>query len=169
MTTSRQRVRQFVRAVTARLSARERAWIDAALPAEARPLFYAMHPADQVHALRTAKTALALSKGQAVDRGFLTRCCLLHDVGRVRGDLDIFGKVWAVLAQHYLPDWSARMGHSGRVHFLQVYYEHPRLGAEKLRRAGLSREAAVIERHHEPPSPTDSAILWLLKEADSRN
>lgn len=169
MTTSWQRVRQFVNAVTARLSAEERAWIDGALPAAARPLFYAMHPADQVHALRVAQTALQLAAGARVDRPFLVRCCLLHDVGRVRGDLDIFGKVWAVLAHHFAPDWSMRMGKSGRIHFLQVYYGHPRIGAEKLRRAGLAREAAVIERHHEPPMPADSPVLRLLKAADGRN
>ena len=50
----RGRVRQFVRAVTQHMGEADHAFVRANLPAKALPLFYAMHPADQVHARNVA-------------------------------------------------------------------------------------------------------------------
>ena len=106
------RVRQFVRAVTQHMGEADHAFVRANLPAKALPLFYAMHPADQVHARNVAYTARALAGERGLpeeQRAFLIRCALLHDVGRRRGDLDILGKVFAVLMMHYLPRTTGRL------------------------------------------------------------
>ena len=92
-----QRIRQFFRAVTARVNTRDDAFVRAHLPAVAQSLFYAMHRVDQCHAIRVAYTAaqLAARERAALDRALLLRAALLHDVGRRKGDLDLFGKVAA--------------------------------------------------------------------------
>lgn len=177
-----QRVRQFVRAVTARVTQADRDYVARVLPASAYPgaqeLFYRMHPADQVHALNVARTAEQLATGcrVAVDMDLLLRAALLHDVGREKGDLDIWGKVFCVLMYHYLPSlarhWQCaavrypwqRIGHA-----LYVYEHHPVLGAGRLRRIGMDAEADIIERHHERPLPEQPVELRLLGEADERN
>ena len=168
------RVRQFVRAVTQHMGEADHAFVRANLPAKALPLFYAMHPADQVHARNVAYTARALAGERGLpeeQRAFLIRCALLHDVGRRRGDLDILGKVFAVLMMHYLPCTSGRlMMREGRLgHALYVYRHHPSIGAAKLRAAGLAEEAAIIAQHHEPPSLLDPPVLRILKAADEQN
>ena len=170
----RGRVRQFVRAVTERMDEGDRAFVRANLPAKALPLFAAMHPADQVHVRNVAYTALALAKEHglpAEQRAFLVRCALLHDVGRRRGDLDILGKVFAVLMMHYLPCTSGRlMMREGRLgHALYVYRHHPAIGAALLRGIGMEAEAGVIECHHQAASAGDSFVLTLLREADAQN
>lgn len=170
----RGRVRQFVRAITERMDEGDCAFVRANLPAKALPLFAAMHPADQVHVRNVAYTALDLAKEHglpAEQRAFLVRCSLLHDVGRRKGDLDILGKVFAVLMMHYLPSASARlMEHPGHLgHALYVYRHHPAIGAALLRKIGMEEEAAVIERHHMAAAPGDSPVLMLLREADARN
>ena len=170
----RGRVRQFVRAVTEHMGEADHAFVSANLPERALPLFYAMHPADQVHVRNVAHTALALADERGLpeeQRALLVRCALLHDVGRRKGDLDILGKVFAVLMMHYLPSTSARlMERPGRLgHALYVYRHHPAIGAALLRKIGMEEEARVIERHHMAAAPGDSLVLVLLREADARN
>lgn len=168
------RVRQFVRAVTQHMGEADHAFVRANLPAKALPLFYAMHPADQVHACNVAYTSRALAGERGLpeeQRAFLIRCALLHDVGRRRGDLDILGKVFAVLMMHYLPRTSGRlMMREGRLgHVLYVYRHHPAIGAALLRGIGMEAEAGVIECHHQAASAGDSFVLTLLREADAQN
>lgn len=168
------RVRQFVRAVTQHMGEADHAFVRANLPEKALPLFYAMHPADQVHARNVAYTARALAEQHGLpqeQRAFLIRCALLHDVGRRRGDLDILGKVFAVLMMHYLPRASERlMAREGRLgHALYVYRHHPIIGAALLRGIGMAAEAGVIEHHHQAASAGDSLVLTLLREADAQN
>ena len=168
------RVRQFVRAVTQHMGEADHAFVRANLPAKALPLFYAMHPADQVHARNVAYTARALAGERGLPeelRAFLIRCALLHDVGRRRGDLDILGKVFAVLMMHYLPRTSGRlMMREGRLgHALYVYCHHPAIGAALLRGIGMEAEAGVIECHPQAASAGDSFVLTLLREADAQN
>ncbi|MCR5440065.1 MAG: HDIG domain-containing protein [Selenomonas sp.] len=173
-----QRVRQLYRALTAHISQEDRAFIDRSIPESAKALFYQMHPADQYHALQVAKTALQLAdkSNLTVDRSMLLRCALLHDVGRKKGDLDIWGKVFAVLITHFVPGLAKFIAckevdsiwrRPGRA--IYVYYHHPEIGAAMLRAIGLYEEAAVISRHHQPLAQGDDDLLVILRQADEKN
>ena len=174
-----QRVRQFLRAVGAKLTPADRAYVKAILPPCALPLFYAMHPADCSHVLHVCRTAKEMAAAEHLPKeqeAFLLRCALLHYAGRVKGDLDIMGKVFAVLMMHYLPSISERMVRPDAHHIWQkpghalyVYRHHPAIGAAKLRAIGLMAEAAVIEQHHMPHSLADPPVLRILKLADEQN
>ncbi|MCR5757576.1 MAG: HD domain-containing protein [Selenomonas sp.] len=166
-------MKQFYRAITARITPADRQWVAENLSTEAQVLFYAMHPADQYHALHVAKTALALwAQHPAGDRSLLLRAALLHDVGRVQGDMDIWGKVLAVLLKHFLPEWSRHLGslpEGWLGHILYVYYHHPEIGALKLEKIGLASEAALVRRHHTPAEEKEPPELALLRAADELN
>lgn len=177
-----QRVRQFYRALTARLNADDVERVKNLLPPTAQPLFFAMHPTDQYHAFMVARTAKRLAEKLSeheqhrLNNALLIRACLLHDVGRKKGDLDISGKVWAVLMTKLLPGLSHRLAARERggaleyiTHGLYVYYHHPEIGAARLRAVGLLNEANVIAGHHLPETMNDSLELRLLKQADGLN
>ena len=173
------RVGQFLRAIRARISSEDLAFMEAHLPKEARPLFLAMHPADQRHVLNVAHTALAIAEetGAEVDRELLLRCCLLHDVGRVKGTMDVWGKVWAVLAEKIMSAELWQMLEcTEAAHFwqkpglaLHVYRCHPEIGAGKLRGLGFDQEAEIIRFHHSPPGGAEAEELKLLRRADALN
>lgn len=172
------RVEQFLRAISAKLRDEDYAFIGRYLSPSERELFFAMHVADQYHALRVAHTAekLASQEGKPVDMDILIRGALLHDIGRKKGDLNIFGKVFAVLMTSFFPSASRKMaledgkGPIGKLRYmLFVYYYHPKIGADILRKHGLHREAELAERHHMPESAEDTWALRLLRRADELN
>lgn len=168
-----QRIKQFYRAMTARITAADREWVQESLPPEVQELFYAMHPADQYHALNVAKTAMDLWTAEpAGDRDLLLRAALLHDVGRVKGDLDVMGKVLAVVVEYFFPGKARQLGQADDGwlgHMMHVYYHHPEMGALKLEALGLMQEAAIIRFHHAPPREKEPPELKLLRAADELN
>ena len=172
------RVGQFLRAISAKVTAEDIAFMEAHLPEKARPLFLAMHPADQRHVLSVAHTALAMAEQEPeLDREFLLRCCLLHDVGRVKGTMDIWGKVFGVLAEKFLPPALRRQLECCQAeHFWQrpglalyVYRCHAEIGAEKLKELGFQREAELVRLHHAPEAQEDPEELKILRRADALN
>ena len=168
-----QRVKQFYRAVTAQITPEDRQWVKESLPPAAQKLFYAMHPADQYHALNVAKTAMKLwERQQTGDRALLLRAALLHDIGKKRGDMDIMGKVWAVLLKHYFPAKAQQLGKADNgwlSHILYISYQHPAIGAAKLEEIGMTAEATIICSHHRKKMDNDPPELALLQAADELN
>ena len=51
------RLKQFYRAITAKITDADKVWLAEKLSPAAQELFYAMHEADQYHAINVAKTA----------------------------------------------------------------------------------------------------------------
>ena len=171
------RVSQFFHAISAQVTREDRAFLEQWLPEEpARTLFAAMTTADQCHALRTARTAeklCSVSSKKAVDQRLLIRAALLHDVGRQKGDMGTMGKVLTVLLAAGFPHWSEKQSETSAddwlTTLLHVHYHHPRIGAEKLRRIGLSAEADLIAQHHAPEAEDDPPELVFLRQADQQN
>ena len=164
------RIKQFIRAVTARFTVEDGKYISAHLSAEEQKLFFAMSIADQAHCLRTAYTIerLIIADKRGVDKEFLIRCALLHDVGRRAGDLTIKGKIFVVLVTTFAPKFAERLELNGN-RALYVYHNHAELGAQKVQRIGLFKEAKIIAKHHAPPKPDDPQELKLLRMADNEN
>lgn len=164
------RIFQFVRAVTARVTIDDGKYISAHLNAEEQKIFFAMSVADQVHSLRTAYTIerFVIEDKRGVNREFLIRCALLHDVGRKAGDLTIMGKVFVVLVTTFAPKFAERLEINGN-HALYIYHHHAELGGQKLQQIGLFKEAKIIAKHHSPPKPDDPLELRLLRLADNEN
>lgn len=176
------RILQFYRAITARLSAEDIRQIKKHLPPAAQKLFFAMHLADQYHTFNVYKTAIALyEKMPAIERAqvdykLLLRAALLHDVGRKNGDLNIVGKVATVLLTSFMPNFSKRIaakkvrGILARPsYWLYIYYNHPIIGAAKLKAIGMVSEAEIVAKHHNAAEETDSIELKFLKIADEQN
>ena len=177
----KRRIHQFIRALCGRMGQEGHLFVRSYLSLAERDLFYAMHAADQYHAFRVALTARELytKRGDMNSDEYilLIRCALLHDIGRVKGEADVWGKVLAVLSYRFIPSVipyfiqrKGSNGISGRIgRALYIYADHPYIGADKLRVIGDIREAGVIQFHQKKPAPEDSLVLALLKIADARN
>ena len=164
------RVKQFYRAISAKLSADDNKYISTHLSPKEQKLFFAMDVVDQYHALHVAYTLerFVIEDTQGVDREFLIRCALLHDIGRVKGDMSTLGKVFVVLVSAFLPKVADNLELKGN-RWLYIYRHHAEIGAKKLQDIGLYKEAKIIAKHHSTSSDDDPRELKLLRIADDKN
>ena len=164
------RVKQFFKALTAKISAEDGKYISAHLNADEQKLFFAMSIPDQFHSLQVAYTIerFVIEDKKNIDREFLIRCALLHDCGRVRGDMSIAGKVFTVLVTNLFPTFADKLELGGNK-LIYIYRHHAEIGARKLQKLSLYKEAKIIARHHSPPTEKDPKELKLLRLADEEN
>lgn len=170
------RVKQVVAALTAKITEADKAFVSKHLPHGQADFFWRMNLPDQRHALNVAYTALALADGQAgLNQELLIKCALLHDVGKVKGDVSTADKIITVILDKFVPCWARDWGRQGRGgkldnlrHAVYIYYNHAARGAVMLRSAGVSPQIAdIIARHHEAPAEKEPPELTLLRRADS--
>lgn len=170
----RQRVRQFVQAMTAKVTEADRKYVACWLNEREQKLFYDLSIPDQCHALRVARTMEELMCGTDCDERLARRVGLLHDIGRKKRDMSTSGKVISVLMRTAFPRHSRGWGRKNRYsrgirHMLYIHYEHPRIGAEMLMAIGCAQEAEIVLKHHEAPTAGEPSELRLLRIADELN
>ena len=171
------RIKQFIHAIFASITAEDRLFVSQQLSDKESRLFWHMNLPDQRHTLNVAYTCLRLAKDdQAVNMALLLKCALLHDVGKVKGDVSTADKVMTVLAHKFFPVWSknwGRMGRGGKIenlrHAFYIYFYHAARGANMLRDIGDDAIAEIIAKHHDAPLPDDCQELKLLRTADNLN
>lgn len=127
-------------------------WLNS--PAEAE-LFWKQAPADQRHGL----TAARLVARERPERRDLIRAALLHDVGKRRAGLGLWGRTRAALAERR--GWKV----SRRA---EEYLRHGEAGAEDLAAAGAEETVVRYARgHHGPRPPEIPPRDWeILMRAD---
>ena len=165
------RIRQLFHAVFANVSAEDRAFLEKKMNRGQQALFFGMSVPDQCHALRTAHTAISLAENEEgkVDLPFLTRCALLHDVGRKDGEFGIFWKCFAVLFAVLFSSLAREYGDGVLYRKMRVYYHHAEIGAAMLLQEGFAAEAEIVRRHHKAPAEDDPPELRILRMADEMN
>lgn len=160
------RVGQFWRHASARVSDDERVAVEHLLGPALWPLFAGMPVNDQRHGLDVLETVRRL-EGEP-DR-LLQQAALLHDLGKAGAEFSVLDRSLTVVLRAASP-LLLRMLLRARPGFARrhdVYVEHARIGAERLRATGASELAAVVAEHH-APQPT-SEVTRRLQRADGRN
>ncbi len=168
------RVRQFFWAFFSSVSEQDRQFVREILGLELLPLFYRMSVPDQCHSLRVARYVQShFSDGIGLaDYGLLVRCALLHDIGRQKGDLGVFGKSFAVIFSNVFPGLSNEYSKKNNGYLqrkMYIYYHHAKIGADILMGLGYTKEAEIIRRHHEAPADDDPPELRFLRIADENS
>ena len=163
---ARHRVGQFWRHASARVTERERAAVEHLLGPSLWPLFAGLPVNDQRHGLDVLVSVRRL-EGEP-DR-LLQQAALLHDVGKAGAEFSVVDRSLTVFLRAASPRLlqallQARPGFARRH---DVYVDHARIGAERLRAAGAPELAAIVAEHH-APNPT-SEITRRLQRADGRN
>ena len=172
------RIKQVVAALTARITEKDRKFVEQYLGSNEAAFFWQMNLPDQRHALNVAYTALVLAaETEGFNQQLLLKCALLHDVGKVKGDVSTADKIITVILDKFVPRWSrswGRLGRGGKIenlrHAVYIYYHHAARGAAMLKAAGIcSQVTDIVARHHEAPAAGEPPELRLLRTADSLN
>ena len=169
-----ERIKKFFRACTAKVTDTDILYVKKHLSEKARTLFFNMSVADQYHALHVAYTAAEIVKSNNTPCNIelLCRVSLLHDIGRVKGSMNVFEKSIAVLFFAFFPVTAKKMSLTTTgwlTGILHTYVFHPKIGAAMLESIDMHQEASIICRHHESKTPKDSTELNILRIADSKN
>lgn len=167
----------MISALTAKLYPADRAFIEKHLNHREQALFFAMNLPDQRHSLNVAYTAIDLAKPIAdVDEVMLIKASLLHDVGKVYGDVSTFDKIVTVIAYKFAPVWSEKWAEFGKGnklanlrHAFYIYFNHAERSKEKLIAIGLNEVAELVSKHHKAPAGDDPLELVILRKADDKN
>lgn len=166
------RVRQFVRAASARVRPRDVQEIAAYLSPAAVDLFEAMPRYDQQHALRVMRTLQQLGHSDPD----LLAAALLHDVGKAAqkmGSLRLWHRVAVVLMRAFRPGMLEKLGRESAAGWRRPFYvqqHHAALSADLALGAGCSQRTVELIRGHEDRSDRiDDPLLAALQTADNEN
>lgn len=172
------RVKQVISAVTAHITRTDKDFVITYLTFSEQKLFWSMNLPDQRHALNVAYTARKLALGRCdINLELLTKAALLHDVGKVKGDVSTIDKIVTVLADKIAPNWARQWGVMGRgskldnvKHAFYIYFHHAERSAEKLIASKTNAKiVALVAWHHQQDIGGDPDELKVLKEADDLN
>lgn len=155
--------RQFVRHLTGRVRAAERAALLGWLTPEQMDLFASMHRADQRHGLDVVADLTAAGHRDTE----LLLAGLLHDASKGPG-VGVWHRVaWALGERHGA--WIHRLAVRlpGFPAAIERIREHPDRSAELALAAGCSARTADLIRHQ--AAPVDPAAGEALRMADGRN
>lgn len=169
------RMRQFKQAVTApELDETELAEVYAVLSLAQGELFLRFDRSEQRHSYAVMHTLQTAAHTQPD----LLQAALLHDVGKTRAPLSVWGKSLVVVAQKVVPGKTAVWGE----HDLQgwkrpfvVKAQHPEWGAQMAEAVGSSAlVVALIRRHQDDLAETSASseednLLRLLQWADDQH
>ncbi len=138
--------------------------------------FQQMKRSEQLHSVRVLRAVLAQQPQTPQD---LAVAALMHDCGKVRYPLGVYGKSVAVLVRKLLPplyqygsERDPRTAVWARPFIVAEY--HPQWGAEILQEHGASERTIWLVAHHgevvagwmEHPH---AGLLWRLQQADDTN
>ncbi len=136
-------------------------------------VFQQMKTNEQLHSIRVLKAVLDQQPTTPDD---LAVAALMHDVGKIRCPLSVYGKTVAVLAKVLAPP----LYRYGSTRDMQrdiwarpfiASAHHPRWGAEILRAVGGSERAVWLVAHHAEVvagwmDHPHAGLLWRLQQAD---
>lgn len=152
-----QRIKQFTKGLTAKVSETDKKWVQGYLSPKEYHLFLQLRCDEQRHCIDVARS---FSEKEMIRLG------LLHDIGKLRYPLNLIEKSMMVigdkLTHHRLKQFK---------HFKIVrgYYDHPKIGAEILKNIGIE-DATFLERvrnHHE--YRTTDQVLKHFQKIDAQN
>ena len=160
------RVGQFWRHASARVSEQERVTVEPLLGPALWPLFAQLPVNDQRHGLDVLETVRRL-EGQP-DR-LLQQAALLHDVGKAGAGFSVLDRSLTVFLRAASPRL-LQVVLRARPEFARrhdIYIDHARIGAERLRAAGAPELADVVAEHHDREPRLD--VTQHLQRADGKN
>lgn len=173
----RHRVKQLYSALTAEVHAEENAIVSRYLADEERELFYRMSVVDQRHALDTCYKVLEglARREDGAQEVLVVKAALLHDIGKLDGELTILDRAIIVLLQQFAPHKIELWACEGRGRFMQnrrhalfLAAHHGERGAGFLQEIGSETDLIDLVRDHHRPVERGWR-MDLLRDADSKS
>ncbi len=156
------RIKQFIWAITARLTEEEVQFIESHLSVIEQGLFWKLRVYEQKHSVRVAYALSKQSPQHQVEE--YIRLGLLHDVGKSKYPLNPIEKSIIVLLDGIT---KGRIRYWSKLKIVKCYYQHGEMGYQMLQELGsyapLFLEA--VKTHHQEEL-IDNSLQVALKACD---
>jgi hypothetical protein len=138
--------------------------------------FKCMSTSEQLHSIRVLRAVLAQ---EAHTPHELAVAALMHDCGKARYPLSVYGKSIVVVVEKLMPPLYryANQMNPAQVAWARPFVvraQHPAWSAEVLREAGAAAGAVWLVEHHQEivamwMEHPQAGLLWRLQRADDTN
>lgn len=154
------RVKQFIAAITTRITDEDIDFVSAYLNQRERALFFRLKPYEQKHCIEVANKLGTVTKGKKE----MIRLGLLHDIGKIIYPLNPVEKSIIVVLDRVS---HGKIKRYTKFKMVKCYYEHPKIGYDLLKEQGDYEEIFLnkIRKHHE--IDIDDRELCLLQQVDN--
>lgn len=158
------RVKQFVAALTAKMTAEDTDFVKSYLNKKEQELFFQLRVYEQAHCLHVAQGMMMQDEHlKAEDKHELIRMGLLHDIGKIKYPLNPIEKSIIVVLDKLT---KGKIKQMKQLKMVKCYYEHAQIGCQLLSEIGdyEAEFLLAIKNHHEPSAQNEKARL--LKKCD---
>ena len=158
------RIKQFLYAITAKMSAEDISYVKCYLNEKEQKLFFKLRVYEQAHCLKVAQNMVVQNKVLNVeDKSEMIRIGLLHDIGKIKYPLNPIEKSMIVILNKLT---KGRIKKFSKLKMVKCYYEHAQIGYELLCAIGEynSTFLQAIKEHHNPEFKSQK--IELLKKCD---
>lgn len=161
------RLKQFIWAVTSSFKSIDKPIIEKYLNNDEVQLFKRLRISEQQHSIRVCKEALIKSHNLNIDKNKLAKIALLHDIGKISGNLNVIDKSIIVILDKITNGNIKKYTYNRKV---KNYYEHPKESLRLLK--NINRYdyefLEAIEKHHYRYK-SNNKYLNIIKECDDNN
>lgn len=164
------RIKQFYWDISSHLNKLDEEFLILYLNPKELESFNKLKAAEKYHCIRVAKTALDFietNNYKHIDIKWFVRIGLLHDIGKIGGNLTVVDRSLLVLLNKFTKGKIKRFTNIKKV---DIYYNHPQKGVEILKAIGNYDEKFLyLVRNHHNYNITKDELLNILIYCDSIN
>jgi putative nucleotidyltransferase with HDIG domain len=164
------RIKQFLWSITSYFKKVDYDYIDKYLNEKEKELFEKLKKTDKQHSIRVSKDALKYVEEAIehleIDKEYLGKLGLLHDIGKVQNPLNSIEKSLIVIL-HKISKGNIQRYSNYKI--VDTYYNHGKTGANILRRLGYDRDFLEAVENHHNEDIRDNKLLEILKFSDNKN
>lgn len=158
------RIKQFYLSLTAKVSDQEREFVKSYLNPEEEALFLQLQTSEQKHSINVARDIN--TSHTDLNKGYLMRLALLHDIGKTQTKLNPFEKAIIIILDKLT---GGRFKKQTQYDKVNSYYHHGEIGSKLLRELGGYDEVFLEQIKHHHIENSDDELLMMLQKSDDRN
>lgn len=163
------RVKQFMWGFTSLFKEIDYNYVSKFLNEDELKIFNKLKHNDKHHCIRVCKDSIKMRNDLNIDVDIfkLGKAALLHDVGKSRKHLSLIEKSIVVLLDKTT---NGKIKRYNNIKQIDIYYNHPKIGLEMLKRFDYDKEfLQVVRYHHNKEKVKDNKILNIISICDDKN
>lgn len=160
------RVKQFIRAITAKIDNSDVDFINKYLNESEKALFNQLSTYEKKHSLCVARDILRQVAKQDLEyQMYIVKVGLLHDIGKIKYKLNTIDRVILVLLDKFTKGKIKNINNKK----IYIYFFHGEEGYNILKSMGYMESFLNIIRNHHSNRNIENLDMKVLVEADNRN